>query len=127
MTEDQKPQHKIVVDIGKLKDLPAHAFDEVKDIMIEGLIAGGKAHMQRADAAEAELATLRAEVARLKDECDFMKVCGVIELMVRNPNIDSFVKEKEAQIKQLEQDLAYCEDFGRCDCKKNCCDKGLEN
>jgi hypothetical protein len=55
----------------------------------------------------AELAILRAEVARLKDECDFMKVCGVIELMVRNPNIDSFVKEKEARIEQLEQDLLY--------------------
>ena len=36
--------------------------------------------------------------ARLKDEVEFMKVCGVIELMVRNPNIDSFVKEKEAQL-----------------------------
>jgi hypothetical protein len=70
---------------------------------------------------------LEAEVARLKDECDFMKVCGVIELMARNPNIDSFVKEKEAQIEQLEQDLAYCEDFGRCNCLKNYCDKGLEN
>jgi hypothetical protein len=70
---------------------------------------------------------LRAEVARLKDECDFMKVCGVIELMVRNPNIDSFVKEKEARIEQLEQNLAYCEDFGRCNCLKNYCDKGFKN
>jgi len=38
------------------------------------------------------------KIERLKKENEFMKTCGVIEMMQRNPNIDSFVREKEKQI-----------------------------
>ncbi|MCE5264313.1 MAG: hypothetical protein LLG97_12365 [Deltaproteobacteria bacterium] len=34
-------------------------------------------------------------------EIAFLKTCGVIELMVRNPNIDSFVKDKESELAAL--------------------------
>jgi hypothetical protein len=41
-----------------------------------------------------ELERLRAEVAQ-------WRTWGVIEVMIRNPNVDSFVKEKEAEITRL--------------------------
>lgn len=38
-------------------------------------------------------------------EFERLKTCGMIELMLANPNADSFVREKEAEIKRLKVEL----------------------
>jgi len=47
---------------------------------------------------------LARQVEELR-ELEALTTCGVIELMLANPNIDSFVKEKEALVVRLEQQL----------------------
>lgn len=49
-----------------------------------------------ASAADA-ITTLRAQLAEARAEVAFMQACGVIELMTRNPNINSYVIEWEGR------------------------------
>lgn len=45
-------------------------------------------------------------IMQAADELDQWRTWGVIEVMIRNPNVDSFVKEKEAQETHLRETAA---------------------
>ena len=45
-------------------------------------------------------------IEHLQVEVAFLKTCGVIELMVRNPNVDSYVKEWEARATKADAEVA---------------------
>lgn len=45
-------------------------------------------------------------IERLARDRDFLLTCGIIELMIRNPNVDSYVKEWEARAEKAEAALA---------------------
>lgn len=49
---------------------------------------------------------MAAEIAALRTENEFMKTCGVIEMMVRNPNVNSFVAEWEGRAIKAEAEVA---------------------
>jgi hypothetical protein len=53
----------------------------------------------------AELDALRSELAAKDLELAEWRTWGVIEVMIRNPNVDSFVREKEAEIAALRAKL----------------------
>lgn len=46
---------------------------------------------------------LNAEVGRLREQDHQWRNWGVIEVMIRNPNVDSFVKESEATAERLRE------------------------
>jgi hypothetical protein len=46
----------------------------------------------------------RADIAEA--EASILRTAGVIEVMIRNPNVDSFVKETEARLASLEAEAA---------------------
>lgn len=47
----------------------------------------------------------KGEIERLKSELEQWRTWGVIEIMVRNPNVFEFVKDKEAEIDRLTRQL----------------------
>lgn len=52
------------------------------------------------------LESLQAYNAKLLTETDFLKSCGIIELMIRNPNVKSYVEEWEARCLKAETALS---------------------
>ena len=52
-----------------------------------------------------ELATLRGRVEALSDPLDW-RICGIIELAVRNPNVKSYMEHWEARAEKAEAENA---------------------
>ncbi len=46
-----------------------------------------------------------SEFERIYDRENQWRTWGIIEIMTRNPNVDSFVKEKEAEIEELRKEV----------------------
>lgn len=57
-----------------------------------------------AEANPAAILALLASFRTLESENRSLKSCGMIELMMTNPNADSFVREKESHIAELESE-----------------------
>lgn len=51
--------------------------------------------------ADVRQAKVKSEVETLREQLAFLTTCGVIEIMVRNPSVVSFVREKEGEIERL--------------------------
>ncbi len=62
---------KIVIDmVGVMEKMTPEMMDHARDIMIEGLIKGGKEHKDRADKAEANCAILREALTHCINNSD---------------------------------------------------------
>ena len=47
----------------------------------------------------------KSEIEILREELGLMKSCGIVEIMVRNPNVKSFIAELEARVAKAESAL----------------------
>lgn len=85
--------------------------EEISNLRIYCTLTFGESHPEiKKCPHELELEENLAENKELRAENDNFKTWGIIEIMVRNPSVNCFVAEKEAQIKSLETKLERMRD-----------------